>query len=899
MKNLKSFEIRRMWLDFFASKNHEVIKSSPLVPHDDPTLLWINAGVAPLKKYFDGRETPKNKRMTNAQKCIRTNDIDNVGRTSRHHTYFEMMGNFSIGDYFRDDAIKWATELLFDEKWFAIPKDLIYITYYPDDTDTFNRWIECGVNPNHLIPLKGNFWEIGEGPCGPDTEIFFDRGEKYDPEGLGEKLLREDLDNDRYIEIWNIVLSQFNSTSGLDRSKYPELPSKNIDTGSGLERLACIFQGTESNFETDLFMPYIKFVEDLSGIKYEDNKMAFRVIADHVRSVSFAIADGAVLSNEGRGYVLRRLLRRAVRYGKKLGLNEPFLYKMVPLVISVMEDYYPYLKEKETLMSELIKKEEISFLKTLENGEKRLLDIINDLKNKNIDTLSGKDAFVLYDTFGFPFELTLEACCEQGINVLEDDFKEELKNQKELSRSSHIKTESMNVQNEDYLAFNKESKFIGYDTFTSNSKVIGLFKNGKKIDTASNEVVIVFDKTPFYAEMGGQVADNGEIIINNNSYDVINVFRLPNGEHAHVVDIKDEKLKLDDEVILNVDQSTRQLICMNHSATHILNESLRKVLGTHVSQHGSLVSSSSLRFDFNHYNNISKEDVLKVESLVNQEIKNSHLVVTKVLPIDEAKKLGAQAVFGEKYGDVVRVVDMDCAIEFCGGTHVKNTSEIKKFAVTNIESKGSGIFRIEGSVDTNIVKNINKVLEPIIFEFNKVSSHIDELLELAKKEGLTLNVDKVILPTINGTYQDIINHKEALELLRNASKTLEKEYNLKHRESNVISVNDFINKVNNINGINVLIETIQNSDINACKDLIDNISNKYDKCLVFIACISNDKVIFICKSKNTQFNAGTLVKEAAIITGGNGGGRNDFAQAGGKDLTKVNLALDKIRETIK
>jgi alanyl-tRNA synthetase len=376
-----------MWLDFFKSKNHEVIPSASLIPYNDPTLLWINAGVAPLKKYFDGREKPNNPRMTNAQKSIRTNDIDNVGRTSRHHTFFEMLGNFSIGDYFRNEVIDWASELLFSDKWFGFPKELIFITYYPTDKDTFNKWVENGVDPSHLIPLEDNFWEIGEGPCGPDTEIFFDRGEKYDPEKIGIRLLEDDIDNDRYIEIWNIVFSQFNSKSGVARKEYPELPSKNIDTGSGLERLACIFQGTETNYETDLFLPLINYVEEYSHQKYESNKMAFRVIADHIRSVTFAIADGAMLSNEGRGYVLRRILRRAVRYGKKLGINEPFLYKMVSLVVDNMKSFYPYLIEKQPIIEQIIKTEEENFLKTLENGEKKLHDIINSNKNNNISSI--------------------------------------------------------------------------------------------------------------------------------------------------------------------------------------------------------------------------------------------------------------------------------------------------------------------------------------------------------------------------------------------------------------------------------------------------------------------------------------------------------------------------------
>ena len=512
MKKLKGYEIRQLWLDFFKSKGHAVIPSAPLVPHDDPTLLWINAGVAPLKKYFDGREKPTNPRMCNAQKSIRTNDIDNVGRTSRHHTFFEMLGNFSIGDYFRDEVIPWATELLFDEKWFGFPKEKIYITYYPDDTETFNRWVENGVDKTHLIPLPGNFWEIGEGPCGPDTEIFFDRGEKYDPENIGIKMLEEDMDNERYIEIWNIVLSQFNSVTNLSRDEYPELPSKNIDTGSGLERLACIFQETETNYETDLFLPLINFVEEYTKIKYEgENKMAFRVIADHVRSVSFAVADGAIISNEGRGYVLRRILRRAVRYGKRLGINEPFLYKMVSIVVDNMKQFYSYLSEKQSIIEKIIKTEEENFLRTLETGEKKLNDIINANKKKNLDTISGKDAFLLYDTFGFPIELTEEISNEASFKVDIEGFKEELNAQKMRARAARSDMQSMNTQNEAYLNFTKESLFVGYDNLELTAKVIGLFNNNTLVDEATSNIDIesetIILNTPTRQDENGGIPD--------------------------------------------------------------------------------------------------------------------------------------------------------------------------------------------------------------------------------------------------------------------------------------------------------------------------------------------------------------------------------------------------------
>lgn len=459
MRKLTGSQIRQLWLDFFSSKGHEIIPSASLIPYNDPTLLWINAGVAPLKKYFDGREIPTNPRMCNAQKSIRTNDIDNVGKTARHHTFFEMLGNFSIGDYFRDEALTWAYELLFSDKWYGFDKEKIYITYYPDDTETFNKWVSLGIEKHHLVAISDNFWEIGEGPCGPDTEIFYDRGEKYDPNHLGLKMLIEDIENDRYIEIWNIVFSQYNSILGLKRSEYPELPSKNIDTGSGLERLACIFQETQTNYETDLFMPLIAFIEEKTGRSYNnpDDKMAFRVIADHIRSVTFAVADGAIISNEGRGYVLRRILRRAVRYGKKLGLNQPFLYQMVDVVIEKYKDFYNYLVEKQEIIKKIVHIEEENFLKTLSTGEKKIADIMANSTNQII---SGKDAFLLYDTFGFPIELSEEVANDNGFSIDIVGFKKELEEQKNRARKARNVEQSMNVQNEEYLNFTTKSDFV-------------------------------------------------------------------------------------------------------------------------------------------------------------------------------------------------------------------------------------------------------------------------------------------------------------------------------------------------------------------------------------------------------------------------------------------------------
>ena len=899
MKRLKGNEIRQMWLDFFKSKGHEVIPSASLIPYDDPTLLWINAGVAPLKKYFDGREKPNNNRMTNAQKSIRTNDIDNVGITSRHHTFFEMLGNFSIGDYFREDAIKWATELLFGEKWFAIDKERIYVTYYPDDLDTKNCWIKNGLSENHLIPLEGNFWEIGEGPCGPDTEIFYDRGEKYDPNHLGIKMLEEDMDNDRYIEIWNIVLSQFNSTPGIPREQYKELPSKNIDTGSGLERLACISQETDSNFETDLFMPLIEYVENISHHHYEDEKMAFRVIVDHIRSITFAVADGAMLSNEGRGYVLRRILRRAVRFGKKIGLNEPFLYNMVDVIIENYKEFYPYLIEKRDLLKEIIKKEEINFLKTLENGEKKIDELIQVAKKNGSNELSSKDAFLLYDTFGFPIELTLEALEEQKMTVDLEGFKKELEDQKNRARSARSNEQSMNKQVADYLEFKDESIFTGYDELKTETKIIALFKDGNKVNSESGELVVVLEKTPFYAEMGGQVGDEGELVVDGNSIEVIDTFKLPNGQHGHIVNTKELVLKVGDSVTACVNEQLRYNIACNHTATHLLNESLRRVLGSHVVQHGSLVASDRFRFDFNHYKNISDEEILKIEELTNEAVKHNYPVITRIMSIEEAKKTGAQAVFGEKYGDVVRVVDMEYSKEFCGGTHLKNTNEVGKFAVLSVESKGSGVFRIECISGHNVIEKMNKHLEPLKVELDGLIKRYSSLIALAKENNVENSENSIAIPTINGSYLDIINYKKTILLAKNLIKELDKKINNTIRNKNAADYKSFLNNVKKINDLDVIVEKVENINLDNLKDMIDNLANELNKCVILFADKLGEKIVFICKSKNNNNHAGNLVKLAAITTGGNGGGRPDFAQAGGKNSDLIDEALEKVLKEIK
>lgn len=890
MKKLKAYEIRQMWLDFWKSKGHDIIESASLIPHNDPTLLWINAGVAPLKKYFDGREIPQNRRMANAQKSIRTNDIENVGKTARHHTFFEMLGNFSVGDYFRDDAIKWAVELLTDEKWFAFDKNKLYMTYYPDDLDTYNRWIECGIEKDHLIPVEGNFWEIGEGPCGPDTEIFFDRGTKYDKDNIGPKLIQDDIENDRYIEIWNIVLSQFNSKIGVKRSEYKELPSKNIDTGSGLERLACVMQEVETNYDTDLFMPIINKCEEITGVKYE-GQMAFKVIADHVRSTVFALSDGATFSNEGRGYVLRRILRRAVRYGKKLGMKEAFLYKLVKPCVDLMKVFYPYLLEKEELVTNQIKQEEEKFLSTLESGEKKLKDYMQSAKEKNIP---GNVCFLLYDTFGFPLELTIEVAEESSFSVDEEGFKAELQKQKERARNARGKLQSMNVQNADMMKFKEESKFLGYDTLSASSEVIAIFSDNKQTNSAKGKLIAVLKETPFYAEMGGEIGDVGTISLNGEEFDCIDTIKLPNGQAGMVIDMQDVLLSVGDVVYANVDKKLRFNIECNHSATHLMNEALREVGGNHITQQGSYVCADFLRFDFNNFNMLTKDEILTVEKIVNQKINDGIEVSTKVLPIEEAKKLGAQAVFGEKYGKMVRVVDMDYSKEFCGGCHVKNTKDIDKFAIMSIESKGSGIFRIEACTNDKIQDQINANLESTFKDIKLLKERIKSFKEILKE-----NNELAQEPKYYPSYQYILDVKEHANNLKEEAKALDKKVSNLKKEENKLDINSFNKDFEDINGANVLIKKIENVDVNTVKDLVDALAEQKENSICIFAIVNDGRIIFVCKNKVKALKAGMIVKQLAVATGGNGGGRDDFAQAGGKDVSKLDGAFDELKETIK
>ena len=859
MRFMTAEQIRETWLNFFESKGHRVESSASLVPQNDPTLLWINAGVAPLKKYFDGTEKPVNPRLTNVQKCIRTNDIDHVGKTARHHTFFEMLGNFSIGNYFKEEAIQWGFELLTDPKWFGFPIDKLYMTYYPDDLEARDAWIKLGVDASHLVPRADNFWEIGPGPCGPDTEIYFDRGKSYDSRGV--ELIVDDIENERYIEIWNIVFSQFNSKPGLKREDYPELPSKNIDTGAGLERFACVIQQTKTNFETDLFLPTIKHTEKLSGVTYE-GQMAFKVIADHIKALTFAISDGAMLSNEGRGYVLRRLLRRAVKYGRKIGLVEPFLYKLVDDVIDVMGVFYQNLHETKDIVKKLILKEEQKFLETINEGERHLMDAIE----KEGSLISGETAFKLYDTYGFPIELTIEYAEEQGSKVDIDAFYQALEEQKTRSRNARTSHGSMKAQDEQFLNFTEKSTFIGYDTLQAEAKVIKVFEQG-----------IVLDQTPFYATSGGQVHDHGTI----NGLEVLDVIKLPNGQHLHVVEANFEE---GDDALAIVDPKKRLRTIRNHSAAHLFHQAIKDIFGKHANQQGSQVSEKSWRFDFNHFETESDTRILEIEKLVKKYILETPLdVIIHQMPIAEARKIGAMALFGEKYGDIVRVVDMGWSKELCGGTHVKNTKEIIDFAIGSYESIGSGTYRMEGVTGSDLQKEMTMFLEPFLNE-------IEVLHEKLHRLSPSMKAPKA--PKIIGSYQDVMNYRQYIMDLKEFIKNTEKDLK-RHKEQDILSdIDAFISDHDSKRQI-ILTENLEPTVL---KQLIDAIYDRIKAETILLVNVSDDKATFLCKS--ALDNANSLIKKAAELTKGSGGGKPQFAQGGTQELSLVRMMIEKMKEEL-
>lgn len=864
MKQKSSVEIRNQFLEFFESKGHAVEPSASLVPVDDNTLLWINSGVAALKKYFDGRVKPKNPRITNVQKALRTNDIDNVGKTARHHTFFEMLGNFSIGDYFKEEAIAFAYEFLFSEKWMGLDVQRAYISVHTDDDEAFRYWTENhGIDPSRILKTSHNFWQIGDGPCGPNSEIFYDRGGKYDPDGIGERLFFEDLENDRYIEVWNIVFSQFDGVEGGDPKTFKELPQKNIDTGMGFERLVSILQEGDKNFDTDLFIPIIKKIETFTAHRYEDDVMAYRVISDHIRALVFALSDGAVFANEGRGYVLRRILRRAVRFGRLLEIQDNFLYELVDTVVEIMGDFYTNLADRRDMVKTLIKNEEARFSKTLSEGEALLVETLSTAATTVLD---GSIAFKLYDTYGFPIELTQEIASEKGYEVDLDGFNEQLQQQKIRARSSRQKTESMTSQQEDLLNF-KETSVFRYDTLKTTSKIIGLFVDGKSVSSLSGSGFAVFDQTPFYAESGGQVGDTGVIVNDEVQARVSDVTKSNGGQHLHHVDVEGT-IHLDDVFELEVDRLRRVAIRKNHSSVHLLQSALQQVLGAHVSQAGSYVSDEYLRFDFYHFERVGRDDLKTLENKVNEWIAASLPIITEELPLEEAKKTGAMALFSENYGDFVRVVSMgDVSKELCGGTHAINTGEIGVFHIQSEESVGSGVRRIVAKTSYQAYRSLK---------------HYETSTE-AIRDFLKLPVQKTILSKLEDmetAHQQLIQEYKKLQHQAIASRVD------MYREQALLSQGD----------LKFIWIEETNQDGESIKTLVEKLRDVID--IVFFVNVKDESLQFIVGcSENALgqgYQAGALAKEAAIATGGNGGGRPQFAQSGGKNVQELAQAKQVI-----
>ncbi len=870
MKKLSANEVRQMFLDFYESKGHTILDPVSLVPVDDPTLLWINSGVATIKKYFDGTETPPNVRLANSQKSIRTNDIENVGYTARHHTLFEMLGNFSIGDYFKEEAIVWAWELLTEEKWFAMDPEKLSVTIYPDDKESHRIWHEVvGLPEDRIIELEENFWDIGAGPSGPNTEIFYDRGQEYndleedDPESFpgGE--------NERWLEIWNIVFSQFNH---LPDDTYEPLPNKNIDAGMGLERMVSLSQDAETNFETDLFIPLIKKVEDLSGVTYgQDSKVdaSFKIIADHIRAVSFAISDGALPSNDGRGYILRRLIRRSVLHGQKLGIEGQFLEDLVPVVSDIMGDYYTDLRANENFVKEVIEREENRFHETLADGLAILNDIISSNREEGINQIDGSQAFKLYDTYGFPLELTQEFAEENQMTVDEDGFEDEMSAQRERARQARSDEQSMAIQTDVFNHLDEESEFTGYSQHEDQAKIIYMVQDEDVVAEvpAGQQAKIVFDQTPFYAEKGGQVGDKGYIYDDSQAAvaKVIDVQTAPAGQNLHLVEaLKD--LELGQSYHLEIDVQRRKLIRRNHTATHLLHQALRDVLGDHVHQAGSLVAPDLLRFDFSHLEAVSPEELDEIEQVVNEKIWENIPLDTVETDIDTAKDMGAMALFGEKYGDEVRVVCIsDYSKELCGGTHVDSTGEIGLFKITQETGVGAGVRRI----------------------FAQTSQGAFEWLE----EQLDMLEDAQNL-TKAQTRQDVPSRIQAMqEKIKGLESELE---SMKHQLANEEAASAFEN-VEEVEGVSYIASSVNVSDMSQLRDLADQWKQDGQSDILVLALEKGEKANLLVAMKDTAIQkglkSGELINRLAKEIKGGGGGRPDMAQAGGSYPQGIPAAL--------
>lgn len=874
MKNLKASEIRQNFIDYFVEKGHMVEPSAPLVPIDDDSLLWINSGVATLKKYFDGRETPKKPRIVNSQKAIRTNDIENVGFTARHHTFFEMLGNFSIGDYFKQEAIEFAWEFLTSEQWMAMDPQRLYVTIHPEDVEAYRIWNEdIGLEESRIIRIEGNFWDIGEGPSGPNTEIFYDRGDQF-----GQNDPKEEMypggENERYLEVWNLVFSEFNHNKD---HTYTPLPNKNIDTGMGLERMASIAQNVRTNYETDLFMPIINEVEKVSNKKYLENNafdVAFKVISDHIRTIAFAIADGALPANEGRGYVLRRLLRRAVRFSQSLDINEPFMYRLVDIVADIMEPYYPNVKEKSDFIKRVIKSEEERFHETLEEG----LAILNNLVAKaKVETkeISGKDAFKLYDTYGFPVELTEEIATQENLSVDMATFDAEMQQQRNRARQARQNSQSMQVQSEVLKNITTQSDFVGYDVMDKATTITDIIYNGELVDEveAGDSIHFVLKETPFYAVSGGQVADKGTISNENFEITVSEVTKAPNGQNLHKGEVQFGNVNTGAEVSASVNHTERRAIEKNHSATHLLHAALKEVLGEHVNQAGSLVEPDRLRFDFSHFGPMTEDEIDKVERRVNEEIWNSIEVNIQEMSISDAKALGAMALFGEKYGDIVRVVNMaPFSIELCGGIHVNNTSEIGLFKIVSESGTGAGVRRIEAFTG----KSAFLYLESVQEKFNAVKSQVK-----VKSDDQVL--EKVV--------QMQLDEKE-----------LTKQLEQRNKEITSLKMGDITDQVEDINGLKVLATEVEVANAKAIRETMDDFKSKLQDTVIVLVSNIDGKVSLVAtvpQSLTDKVKAGDIIKNMAPIVGGKGGGRPDMAQGGGTEPENITESLLFIKNYIK
>ena len=865
MEHLGLNEIRKRFLNFYESKDHYVGKSASLIPKNDKSILIINSGMAPLKPYFAGTETPPKKRMCTCQKCIRTGDIDNVGHTARHGTFFEMLGNFSFGDYFKKESIGWGVEFLTEHLGF--PMDKLWATVYLDDEEAIKIWEDNGMDPSHIVRLgkEDNFWEIGLGPCGPDSEIFYDRGEEF---GCGKPDCKPGCDCDRFMEIWNHVFTQFSKE---EDGSYSNLAHPNIDTGMGLERMACVMQDTLSIFDVDTIRYILDGVCEMSGVEYtdgdKDSDISIRIITDHIRAMTFMIADGIMPSNEGRGYVLRRILRRAARHGRLLGIKGTFLKELSNRVIEVSGEAYPELIEKKDYIQKIIQVEEDNFNQTIDKGEEIIQEYIRSLVQSGEKELDGERAFKLYDTYGFPLELTEEILEAKGFTADEEGFKVNMQAQKDRARASRKSNDEEGWDAAELDLNVPKTEFVGYDILKAEGNVLAIIKDQKLSESLfeGEKGVLIFDKTPFYAEGGGQVTDKGVIFKGDVLAEIIKVEKK-DGIFYHTVSLKNGSIATGDTMGLAVYNKYRNATARNHTATHLLQKALREIVGTHVEQAGSMVNENGLRFDFTHFEPISEEQLKEIEGRVNEKILEFLPVVTTEMPISEAQKLGAMALFGEKYGETVRVVNAGgWSIELCGGTHVNNTGEIGCFKLMSETGVASGVRRIEAVTGTGVlaIANANEA----------VITRVADAFKSNKK---------AIVDRIRAHIEEFKSMKKELEEIKKQAMGSE--------------VDDLIKNSREINGIRVITSSFTDYNINDLRTLSDDVKKNYKNTVMVFAAVSGDKVTFLTSLTDDLvekgYHAGNMIKQIAKIAGGGGGGKADMAQAGGKDPSKVKEALE-------